>query len=57
MKGNLTIETFNKLLKNDKESSALILVLQKLTEVKQTDKLALGIPEPGPLGTWAGWSL
>jgi len=57
MKGNLNIEAFDKLLKGDGEGSVLIQVLQKLTEVKDTSKLAEGVPDPSPLGSWSGWSL
>lgn len=57
MKKNLTIDRFNKLMNNGNGENALVQVLQKLTEVKQTDKLAAGIPNPGPLGAWSGWSL
>ncbi|MCA9973728.1 MAG: hypothetical protein KC425_26120 [Anaerolineales bacterium] len=51
---NVSIEAFNKLL-NGSQESAMLSVLRKLTQVKQTDKLVKGIPEPGPLGAWPGW--
>lgn len=57
MKGNLNIDSFHKLLQNDGGENALIQVLQKLTEVKDTNKLAAGVPDPTPLGSWSGWSL
>ena len=53
----MSIELFHKLLQSDSKDEGILALLQQLTKVKETRTLADGIPDPGPMGTWAGWSL
>ena len=53
----MSIELFSKLLQNDSNQEGMLALLRELTKVKETRTLSDGIPEPGPMGTWAGWSL